>query len=161
MCTFLHHSDPTIPHYRKEEWSFLRGATATVDRPILGWIGRFFFHNVRPSVPPSLSRLRCISDLLVCFDVCVRVLISRRLYDRSRMTTLRTIYSLMRLSVSVFHYLCALDDLSDARGNKITSRRLPMPFDLFSWKIITTIPRCVLLLASAPRLSIPSSDLFD
>jgi len=46
MCTFLHHSDPTIPHYRKEEWSFLRGAAATVDRPILGWIGRFFFHNV-------------------------------------------------------------------------------------------------------------------
>ncbi|KAI0076538.1 hypothetical protein K474DRAFT_1597790 [Panus rudis PR-1116 ss-1] len=46
MCTFLHHSDPTIPHYRKEEWSFLRGAAATVDRPILGWMGRFFFHNV-------------------------------------------------------------------------------------------------------------------
>ncbi|KAI0674370.1 fatty acid desaturase-domain-containing protein [Trametes maxima] len=46
MMTFLHHSDPTIPHYRKEEWSFLRGAAATVDRPTLGWIGRFFFHNV-------------------------------------------------------------------------------------------------------------------
>ncbi|KAI0777743.1 fatty acid desaturase-domain-containing protein [Trametes elegans] len=46
MITFLHHSDPTIPHYRKEAWSFLRGAAATVDRPILGWIGRFFFHNV-------------------------------------------------------------------------------------------------------------------
>lgn len=47
MITFLHHSDPTIPHFRKEEWSFLRGAAATVDRPTLGWIGRFFFHNVR------------------------------------------------------------------------------------------------------------------
>jgi len=46
LCTFLHHSDPTIPHYRKEEWSFLRGAAATVDRPILGWMGRYFFHNV-------------------------------------------------------------------------------------------------------------------
>ncbi|RPD65587.1 hypothetical protein L226DRAFT_456472 [Lentinus tigrinus ALCF2SS1-7] len=46
MITFLHHSDPTIPHFRKEEWSFLRGAAATVDRPTLGWIGRFFFHNV-------------------------------------------------------------------------------------------------------------------
>ncbi|KAH8083325.1 fatty acid desaturase-domain-containing protein [Cristinia sonorae] len=46
MCTFLHHSDPTLPHYRNKEWSFLRGAVATVDRPILGWIGRFFFHNV-------------------------------------------------------------------------------------------------------------------
>ncbi|KAI0330272.1 hypothetical protein GY45DRAFT_1370848 [Cubamyces sp. BRFM 1775] len=46
MITFLHHSDPTIPHYRREEWSFLRGAAATVDRPTLGWIGRFFFHNV-------------------------------------------------------------------------------------------------------------------
>jgi len=46
MFTYLHHSDPTIPHYRKEEWSFLRGAAATVDRPLLGWMGRFFLHNI-------------------------------------------------------------------------------------------------------------------
>ncbi|KAH9940693.1 fatty acid desaturase-domain-containing protein [Amylocystis lapponica] len=46
MSTYLHHSDPTIPHFYKEEWSFLRGAAATVDRPLLGWAGRFFLHNV-------------------------------------------------------------------------------------------------------------------
>ncbi|KAF9003416.1 fatty acid desaturase-domain-containing protein [Cyathus striatus] len=46
MFTFLHHSDPTIPHYRKNAWSFLRGAAATVDRPLLGWMGRFFLHNI-------------------------------------------------------------------------------------------------------------------
>lgn len=46
MFTFLHHSDPTIPHYRKSAWSFVRGAAATVDRPLLGWMGRFFFHNI-------------------------------------------------------------------------------------------------------------------
>ncbi|OSX63288.1 hypothetical protein POSPLADRAFT_1168809 [Postia placenta MAD-698-R-SB12] len=46
MLTYLHHSDPTIPHYRKEEWSWVRGAAATVDRPLLGWAGRFFLHNV-------------------------------------------------------------------------------------------------------------------
>ncbi|KAJ3553381.1 hypothetical protein NM688_g3643 [Phlebia brevispora] len=46
MCTFLHHSDPSIPHYRGKEWTYLRGILATVDRPLLGWIGRFFFHNV-------------------------------------------------------------------------------------------------------------------
>ncbi|KAL0060555.1 hypothetical protein AAF712_012675 [Marasmius tenuissimus] len=46
MLTYLHHSDPTIPYYRGDEWSFLRGALATVDRPLLGWIGRVFFHNV-------------------------------------------------------------------------------------------------------------------
>lgn len=46
MITYLHHSDPTLPHYRAGEWSFLRGALATVDRPILGWIGRVYFHNV-------------------------------------------------------------------------------------------------------------------
>ena len=58
MITFLHHSDPTIPHFRKEEWSFRRGAAATVDRPTLGWIGRFFFHNVRvASLPSSDIRL--------------------------------------------------------------------------------------------------------
>ncbi|EAU81573.1 fatty acid conjugase [Coprinopsis cinerea okayama7 len=46
MLTYLHHSDPTIPHYRKNEWTFLRGAISTVDRPLLGWFGRFFLHNV-------------------------------------------------------------------------------------------------------------------
>ncbi|EPS93980.1 hypothetical protein FOMPIDRAFT_1033527 [Fomitopsis schrenkii] len=46
MLTFLHHSDPTIPHYRAGAWSWVRGAAATVDRPLLGWAGRFFLHNV-------------------------------------------------------------------------------------------------------------------
>ncbi|KAF4608171.1 hypothetical protein EYR40_000515 [Pleurotus pulmonarius] len=46
MLTYLHHSDPTIPHFRNKEWTFLRGALATVDRPLLGWAGRFFLHNV-------------------------------------------------------------------------------------------------------------------
>ncbi|KAF7761477.1 hypothetical protein Agabi119p4_9469 [Agaricus bisporus var. burnettii] len=46
MFTFLHHSDPTLPHYRKNAWTFLRGAAATVDRPLLGWAGQFFFHNI-------------------------------------------------------------------------------------------------------------------
>ncbi|PPQ66928.1 hypothetical protein CVT26_010017 [Gymnopilus dilepis] len=46
MLTFLQHSDPTIPHYRKGAWTFIRGAAATVDRPLLGWMGRFFLHNV-------------------------------------------------------------------------------------------------------------------
>ncbi|KAJ7773343.1 delta-12 fatty acid desaturase [Mycena metata] len=44
--TYLHHSDPTIPHYRRQEWDFLRGALSTVDRPLLGWAGRFFLKNV-------------------------------------------------------------------------------------------------------------------
>lgn len=46
MLTYLHHSDPTIAHFRRKEWTFLRGAVATVDRPLLGWAGRFFLHNV-------------------------------------------------------------------------------------------------------------------
>ncbi|TFK22250.1 delta-12 fatty acid desaturase [Coprinopsis marcescibilis] len=46
MLTYLHHSDPTIPHYRRTQWTFLRGAISTVDRPLLGWAGRFFLHNV-------------------------------------------------------------------------------------------------------------------
>ncbi|TFK32080.1 delta-12 fatty acid desaturase [Crucibulum laeve] len=46
MLTYLHHSDPTIPHYRAKQWTYLRGALATVDRPFLGWAGRFFLHNV-------------------------------------------------------------------------------------------------------------------
>lgn len=84
MFTYLHHSDPTIPHYRQNEWSFLRGAAATVDRPLMGWMGRFFMHNVivfrnhRMLLPQPLT--------LFC-------------YVRSRMTTLLTTSSLELPSV--------------------------------------------------------------
>ncbi|KAF8321137.1 hypothetical protein DL93DRAFT_2163444 [Clavulina sp. PMI_390] len=46
MLTYLHHTDPTMPHFRKDTWTFVRGAITTIDRPLLGWIGRFFLHNV-------------------------------------------------------------------------------------------------------------------
>ncbi|KAJ7346333.1 hypothetical protein DFH08DRAFT_1008474 [Mycena albidolilacea] len=29
MITYLHHTDPVIPHFRAKEWNFQRGATAT------------------------------------------------------------------------------------------------------------------------------------
>ncbi|EIM82560.1 fatty acid conjugase [Stereum hirsutum FP-91666 SS1] len=46
LFVFLQHSDPTVPHYRGDQWTFLRGALATVDRPVMGRFGRFFFHNL-------------------------------------------------------------------------------------------------------------------
>ncbi|TRM66555.1 fatty acid desaturase-domain-containing protein [Schizophyllum amplum] len=46
MITYLHHTTPDLPHYRGKEWNFQRGAAATVDRPFLGWQGRFFLHDV-------------------------------------------------------------------------------------------------------------------
>ncbi|OBZ76517.1 Delta(12) fatty acid desaturase [Grifola frondosa] len=46
MITYLHHTDPELPHYRNPQWNFQRGAAATVDRNFLGWMGRFFLHDV-------------------------------------------------------------------------------------------------------------------
>lgn len=46
MITYLHHTDPILPHYRGIEWNFQRGAAATIDRDFLGWQGRFFLHDV-------------------------------------------------------------------------------------------------------------------
>ncbi|KAK7678562.1 hypothetical protein QCA50_018434 [Cerrena zonata] len=47
MFTYLQHSDPTVPYYRgKMQWNFTRGALATVDRPVFGWIGKFFWHGI-------------------------------------------------------------------------------------------------------------------
>lgn len=44
--TQLHHTDKRLPHYRKGAWNFQRGAACTVDRPFLGWQGRFFLHDI-------------------------------------------------------------------------------------------------------------------
>jgi fatty acid desaturase len=46
MITYLHHTDPNLPHYRGQDWTFARGAASTMDRPVLGWQGRFFLHDV-------------------------------------------------------------------------------------------------------------------
>ena len=46
LITFLQHTDPLLPHYRAPEFTFVRGALATLDRnllgdcgSIMGWIG--------------------------------------------------------------------------------------------------------------------------
>ncbi|KAJ9133311.1 Oleate delta-12 desaturase [Pleurostoma richardsiae] len=43
--TFLQHTDPTLPHYTADEWNFVRGAAATIDREF-GFIGRHLFHGI-------------------------------------------------------------------------------------------------------------------
>lgn len=45
MITFLHHTHPDVPKYSAENWTFLRGATATIDRDF-GIIGTHFFHHI-------------------------------------------------------------------------------------------------------------------
>ena len=41
LITFLQHTDPLLPHYRSEEFTFPRGALATLDRSLLGDLGSF------------------------------------------------------------------------------------------------------------------------
>ncbi|GBE85196.1 fatty acid desaturase-domain-containing protein [Sparassis latifolia] len=53
MVTFLQHTDPILPHYRAGEFTFPRGALATLDRNLLGecgsfmgWIGACATHGI-------------------------------------------------------------------------------------------------------------------
>jgi len=41
LITFLQHTDPLLPHYRPAEFTFPRGALATLDRSLLGDLGSF------------------------------------------------------------------------------------------------------------------------
>lgn len=43
--TFLQHTDPSLPHYTADEWNFVRGAAATVDRE-MGFVGRQLMHGI-------------------------------------------------------------------------------------------------------------------
>lgn len=45
MITYLHHTHPSVPKYTSESWTFLRGATATIDRDF-SFIGTHFFHHI-------------------------------------------------------------------------------------------------------------------
>ena len=53
LITFLQHTDPILPHYRAPEFTFPRGALATLDRnllgdcgSIMGWIGAHLTHGI-------------------------------------------------------------------------------------------------------------------
>ncbi|KAI9663057.1 MAG: hypothetical protein M1821_008105 [Bathelium mastoideum] len=43
--TYLHHTHPDIPKFEETNWTFLKGATSTVDREF-GFIGKHIFHNI-------------------------------------------------------------------------------------------------------------------
>lgn len=43
--TFLQHTDPTLPHYDANSWTYVRGAAATIDREF-GFIGRTLLHGI-------------------------------------------------------------------------------------------------------------------
>ena len=43
--TYLQHTDPSLPHYDAETWTFARGAAATIDRDG-GFVGRHLFHGI-------------------------------------------------------------------------------------------------------------------
>lgn len=45
MITYLHHTDPKLPKYTAESWTFVRGATATMDRNF-GFLGEHIMHNI-------------------------------------------------------------------------------------------------------------------
>ncbi|PNP39199.1 hypothetical protein TGAMA5MH_08876 [Trichoderma gamsii] len=43
--TYLHHTHMEVPHYEAENWTFVKGALATVDREF-GFVGRHLFHCI-------------------------------------------------------------------------------------------------------------------
>lgn len=45
FVTFLQHTDPSMPHYKDTEWTFARGAAATIDRNF-GFVGQHIFHDI-------------------------------------------------------------------------------------------------------------------
>eukprot|EP00759_Apiculatamorpha_spiralis_P008917 PhF_6_TR1580/c0_g1_i1/m.2872/K10256/FAD2; omega-6 fatty acid desaturase / acyl-lipid omega-6 desaturase (Delta-12 desaturase) len=48
FITFLQHTDVRLPHYKGEEWSFIRGALCTVDRDY-GFVLNYIFHHITDS----------------------------------------------------------------------------------------------------------------
>ena len=43
--TYLHHTHPALPKFDAEAWTFIKGATATVDRDF-GWTGKYLMHGI-------------------------------------------------------------------------------------------------------------------
>lgn len=48
LITFLQHTHPMIPHFRRSSWNFVKGAASTVDRSY-GWVLDHFMHHIQDS----------------------------------------------------------------------------------------------------------------
>lgn len=46
FITYLQHTDPVLPHYSANKWTFARGALATIDRKLMGPIGPYVLHGI-------------------------------------------------------------------------------------------------------------------
>jgi omega-6 fatty acid desaturase (delta-12 desaturase) len=46
FITYLQHTDPMLPHYSADKWTFARGALATIDRSFMGPIGEYILHGI-------------------------------------------------------------------------------------------------------------------
>lgn len=46
MITYLQHTDPLLPHYTADAWTFPRGALCTIDRKWLGPVGPYLLHGI-------------------------------------------------------------------------------------------------------------------
>ncbi|RYF47766.1 MAG: hypothetical protein EOO38_11510, partial [Cytophagaceae bacterium] len=46
FITYLQHTDPVLPHYSAEKWTFARGALATIDRTFMGPVGGWILHGI-------------------------------------------------------------------------------------------------------------------
>merc|ERR1712232_147647 len=44
LYTWLQHTDPSIPHYGNDDWTWVKGALSTIDRPY--GIFDFFHHRI-------------------------------------------------------------------------------------------------------------------
>jgi omega-6 fatty acid desaturase (delta-12 desaturase) len=46
MITYLQHTDPSLPHYSDDLWTFPRGALCTIDRTFFGPVGTWMVHGL-------------------------------------------------------------------------------------------------------------------
>src|SRR5258708_889468 len=81
LITFLQHTDPLLPHYRAQEFTFTRGALSTLDRNLLGdlgsvmgWIGAHatngisethILHHISSKIPHYHALVLIVSVFLI------------------------------------------------------------------------------------------------
>lgn len=92
LITFLQHTDPILPHYRAPEFTFPRGALATLDRnllgdcgPIMGWIGAHATHGISEThiLHHISSKIPHYNAYVICCDSHEFIHIPRHRWEAS------------------------------------------------------------------------------
>ncbi|EPY28965.1 omega-6 fatty acid desaturase (delta-12 desaturase) [Angomonas deanei] len=125
--TYMQHSDIRLPHYSHDEWTFVRGAIAAVDRDY-GWLLNEWLHHINDShvVHHIFSQVPFYHAITITRKHIKEILGDTYIVDN------RPLLKSLRKTWTDCRYVVPSEGVCVFHGFNKKDKRLPFPFLLYS-----------------------------